>query len=84
MTTDKLCEVEGCKNKASQNYWSEFRGTWCDPCMTAQRIIDGEQKRRWAREDRRANRLQWAFSIVVAVLALWGLMALVKFFWMFS
>jgi hypothetical protein len=85
MTDDKKgCKVEGCKNETSDLYWNDFRGTWCEPHITAQRIIDGNNRRKWAREDRQAKVLRVLFSIPLGVLALWGFVALIKFFWMHS
>jgi hypothetical protein len=51
-TTDRLCEVNGCQNKRSIHWDSDFRGSCCDSCMDRQRLIDGQNKRKWAREER--------------------------------
>jgi hypothetical protein len=68
MSTYPLCAVDGCKNTRSDFYDSEFRGTFCDPCMDAQCIIGGRNRREWAHEDSRAGYLGWGAAVLAVVL----------------
>jgi hypothetical protein len=88
MTTEKLCGHNGCANPASIAWDEEYHYDYCTSCRILLQSRDRENLRRWARLDRQDllfNRVRrWGISLVVAGLALWGLVALVKFFWMFS
>jgi hypothetical protein len=68
MSAYPLCAVEGCKNRTSDLYYSEFHGTWCEPCMATQRIIDVKNRREWAHADKQSNYLGWGAGILTVVL----------------
>ena len=67
MSAYPLCTNDDCKNIRATDPPPDFRGC-CDSCISAQQVIDGRNRREWARADSRSGYLGCGAAILAVVL----------------